>query len=81
MKPKINGISKALAKAKEELNITSHLIMCFLRHLSEEEAFKTLEISLPYKHLIKAVGVASSEVGHPPSKFERVFKAQWSMAT
>lgn len=71
----INGISKALIKAKEELNISSHLIMCFLRHLSEEEAFKTLEMSLPYKHLIKAVGLDSSEVGHPPSKFERVFKA------
>tara|TARA_B100000925_G_C22009918_1_gene475743 strand:- start:48 stop:1004 length:957 start_codon:yes stop_codon:yes gene_type:complete len=71
----INGISKALTKAKKELNITSHLIMCFLRHLSEDEAFKTLEMSLPYKHLIKAVGLDSSEVGHPPSKFERVFKA------
>lgn len=71
----INGISKALAKAKEELNISSHLIMCFLRHLPEEEAFKTLEMSLPYKHLIKAVGLDSSEIGHPPSKFERVFKA------
>ena len=71
----ITGISKALFKAKEELNISSHLIMCFLRHLSEEEAFKTLEMSLPFKHLIKAVGLDSSEVGHPPSKFERVFKS------
>jgi len=70
----VQGISKALEKAKAELNISSHLIMCFLRHLSEEEAFKTLEMSLPYKHLIKAVGLDSSEVGHPPSKFERVFK-------
>ena len=71
----INGISKALTKAKKELNISSHLIMCFLRHLSEEEAFKTLEMSLPFKDLIKAVGLDSSEVGHPPSKFERVFKS------
>ena len=70
----INGISNALKKGEEELNISSHLIMCFLRHLSEEEAFKTLEMSLPFKHLIKAVGLDSSEVGHPPSKFERVFK-------
>ena len=70
----INGINRALNKGKQELNISGHLIMCFLRHLSEEEAFKTLEMSLPYKHLIKAVGLDSSEVGHPPSKFERVFK-------
>ena len=70
----INGISKALNQAKDELNITSEIIMCFLRHLSEEEAFKTLEMSLPYKHLIKAVGLDSSEVGHPPSKFQNVFK-------
>ena len=70
----INGISKALKKAESELKITSHLIMCFLRHLPEEEAFKTLEMALPHKDLIKAVGLDSSEVGHPPSKFERVFK-------
>ena len=70
----IKGIHRALEKGKTELNISSHLIMCFLRHLSEEEAFKTLEMSLPFKHLIKAVGLDSSEVGHPPSKFERVFK-------
>lgn len=70
----INGISKALKKAESELKITSHLIMCFLRHLSEEEAFKTLDMALPYKSLILAVGLDSSEVGHPPSKFERVFK-------
>ena len=70
----INGIHKALEKGKTELGITSHIIMCFLRHLSEEDAFKTLEMSLPYKDLIKAVGLDSSELGHPPSKFERVFK-------
>ena len=69
----VNGIASALDKAKRELNISSHLIMCFLRHLSEEEAIKTLEMSLPFKHLIKAVGLDSSEVGHPPSKFTRVF--------
>ena len=47
--------------------------MCFLRHLSEEVAFKTLEQALPYKDRIIGVGLDSSEVGHPPSKFERVF--------
>ena len=71
----INGISKALKKAESELEITSHLIMCFLRHLPlKKRHFKTLEMALPYKNLIKAVGLDSSEVGHPPSKFERVFK-------
>lgn len=67
------GIHKALQDAKKEWGITSHIIMCFLRHLSEEEAFKTLEESLPFKDHILAVGLDSSEVGHPPSKFERVF--------
>ncbi len=70
----INGITNALKKGKEELGITNHLIMCFLRHLPEEDAFKTFEMAIPFKHLIKAVGLDSSEVGHPPSKFERVFK-------
>ena len=74
----INGISRALNQAKDELNISSEIIMCFLRHLSEEEAFKTLETSLPYKHLIRAVGLDSSEVGHPPSKFQNVFERAMS---
>ncbi len=69
-----NGIYGALKDAENEWGITSHMIMCFLRHLSEEEAFKTLEQSLPFKKHILAVGLDSSEVGHPPSKFERVFK-------
>lgn len=67
------GIHQALKDAESEWGITSHMIMCFLRHLSEEEAFKTLEESLPFKKHILAVGLDSSEVGHPPSKFERVF--------
>lgn len=67
------GIHSALKDAEKEWGITSHLIMCFLRHLSEEEAFKTLNDSLPFKKDILAVGLDSSEVGHPPSKFERVF--------
>ena len=71
----INGIYKALEKAKHELNISYKLIMSYLRHLSEEEAFKTLESSLPYKHLIDGVGLDSSEMGNPPSKFVNVFEA------
>jgi adenosine deaminase len=68
-----DGIYTALQDAHKEWGITSHMIMCFLRHLSEEEAFKTLQDALPYKDKIIAVGLDSSEVGHPPSKFERVF--------
>lgn len=70
----LNGLKLACADAKEQLGISSELIMCFLRHLSEEDAFKTLEQALPYKSDIIAVGLDSSEVGHPPSKFERVFE-------
>lgn len=69
----INGLKRACDDAKNQLGISSHLIMCFLRHLSEEAAFKTLEQALPYKDDIIAVGLDSSELGHPPSKFERVF--------
>ncbi|WP_291868136.1 adenosine deaminase [Maribacter sp.] len=71
----INGIYKALEKAKKELNISYKLIMSYLRHLSEEAAFKTLESSLPFKDWIDGVGLDSSEKGNPPSKFSRVFKA------
>jgi adenine deaminase len=69
-----SGISKALDDALKKHGISSEIIMCFLRHLSEEEAFKTLEQSLPYKEKIIAVGLDSSEVGHPPSKFQKVFQ-------
>ncbi|GAM74521.1 adenosine deaminase [Vibrio ishigakensis] len=69
----INGIHSALSDAKQQLGITSELIMCFLRHLSEEDAFKTLEQALPFKDKIIAVGLDSSETGHPPEKFARVF--------
>jgi adenosine deaminase len=71
----INGIYKALEKAKKELNISFKLIMSYLRHLSEEAAFKTLESSLPFKHWIDGVGLDSSEKGNPPSKFVNVFEA------
>jgi adenosine deaminase len=70
-----NGIHNALKDAEKEWGITSHMIMCFLRHLSEEAAFKTLNDSLPFKKHIIAVGLDSGEVGHPPSKFSRVFEA------
>ncbi len=71
----INGIFKACQDAKEQLNITSLLIMSYLRHLSEEDAFKTLEQSLPFKDKIAAVGLDSSEKGNPPSKFTKVYQA------
>jgi len=71
----ISGISKACHDAEKKLNVSSLLIMSYLRHLSEEEAFKTLHQSLPYKHLIKAIGLDSSEKGNPPSKFKNVFEA------
>ncbi|WP_139959817.1 adenosine deaminase [Flavicella sediminum] len=71
----ISGISKATKDAEKNLQVSSLLIMSYLRHLSEEEAFKTLEASLPFKHLITAVGLDSSEKGNPPSKFKNVFKA------
>ena len=71
----IKGIYRALEKAKNELNISFKLIMSYLRHLSEEAAFKTLESSLPYKHWIDGVGLDSSEMGNPPSKFVNVFEA------
>lgn len=69
----LNGLQRACDDAKAKLGISSHLIMCFLRHLSEDAAFATLEQALPYKDQIIAVGLDSSEVGHPPSKFERIF--------
>ncbi|WOE74375.1 adenosine deaminase [Alterisphingorhabdus coralli] len=69
----ISGITRALADGERDLGISYRLIMCFLRHLSEEDAFATLEEAMPYLGKIDGVGLDSSEVGHPPSKFERVF--------
>lgn len=69
----IRGLTSACERAKAELGISSALIMCFLRHLSEEDAFKTLEQALPYRDLFIGVGLDSSERGHPPEKFARVF--------
>jgi adenine deaminase len=70
----INGIASALDKARQELGITSQIIMCFLRHLSEDQAIDTLKQALPYKDLIIGVGLDSSEQGHPPEKFQTVFR-------
>lgn len=73
-KTAITGILKALDEAQDKFGISYRLIMSFLRHLSEEDGFKTLEESLPFKDKIYAVGLDSSEMGHPPSKFTRLFK-------
>ncbi|SNY92894.1 adenosine deaminase [Cohaesibacter sp. ES.047] len=71
----LGGIVSALEKAKNELGITSKLIMCFLRHLPEEQAFDALECACKHKDHIHAVGLDSSEKGFPPPLFERVFEA------
>ena len=71
----IQGILSALDAAEDKYGISYKLIMCFLRHLSEEDAFETLAQAEPYLDRIHGVGLDSSELGHPPSKFERVFAA------
>ncbi|HEY4870768.1 MAG TPA: adenosine deaminase [Candidatus Dormibacteraeota bacterium] len=70
----ITGIHRALEDGRARLNITSGLILCFLRHLSEEAAMRTLAEALPYREWILAVGLDSSEVGHPPAKFKDVYE-------
>ncbi|MDJ0653974.1 MAG: adenosine deaminase [Xanthomonadales bacterium] len=70
----VSGITRALNDGERQLNISSRLILCFLRHLSEADAFATLEQALPFGDHITAFGLDSSEVGHPPSKFQRVFE-------
>ncbi|MGI9292812.1 MAG: adenosine deaminase [Pseudomonadales bacterium] len=70
----IAGITRALYNGDEKLNISSQLIMCFLRHLSAEAAMNTLNDAIAYKDSIIAVGLDSSEVGHPPEKFQPVFE-------
>lgn len=69
----IDGIERACRDAEATLGISSKLIMCFLRHLDQAAARKTLDQALVHKHRIVAVGLDSSEVGHPPSKFRQVF--------
>jgi adenine deaminase len=73
MQTVIAGLSRACRDAKAGLGVDAELILCFLRHLSEEEAFETLEAALPFREHFIGVGLDSSEVGYPPEKFTRVF--------
>jgi adenosine deaminase len=70
----LGGIHRALLQGEREFGITHRLILCFLRHLSAAEAMSTLELALPHKAAIAAVGLDSSENGHPPAKFAEVFE-------
>ncbi len=70
-----DGLLSAMAQAERELGVTSKLILCFLRHLDEDAALATLKLAEPWLDRIAGVGLDSSEVGHPPSKFARVFHA------
>jgi adenine deaminase len=69
----INGLYRACQDAPAKFGMTASLILCFLRHLSEEEAFECLEQALPLRDKIVGIGLASSEVGHPPEKFAKVY--------
>ena len=69
----VDGIHRALQQGEDKLGISFRLILCFLRHLSADEAMETLEEAMPHRNRIDAVGLDSSEVGHPPSKFTAVF--------
>lgn len=70
----VNGIARALEEGKKQMNISSQLIMCFLRHLDEKSAMQTLEHALDHKDKIVGVGLDSSELGNPPTKFSNVFE-------
>lgn len=70
----IEGLHRACSDANTQFAMNARLILCFLRHLPEEAAMKTLEQALPYKDKFFAVGLDSSEVGNPPSKFKNVYK-------
>ena len=70
----VGGFERARRKAAEQWGISSLLIMCFLRHLNQDSAFETLEAAVPYRDQIHAVGLDSSELGHPPRKFQEVFQ-------
>lgn len=71
----IDGLLAGMKEAEAKFGITSKLIMCFLRHLDEESGFRTLKAAEPWLDRIAGVGLDSSEKGHPPSKFARVFRA------
>jgi adenosine deaminase len=73
LKAVLEGLRGAQREAERESGLTSRLILCFLRHLSAEEAMRTLADALPYRAWIDAVGLDSGELGHPPSKFAAVF--------
>lgn len=73
METVIHGLSHACAEAPRQHGLSAALILCFLRHLSEQEAFETLEAALPFRDRFIGVGLDSSELGHPPEKFARVF--------
>ncbi len=73
METVVKGLHHACQRAHQEFGLSAKLILCFLRHLSEEDAFATLEAALPFRHYFIGVGLDSSELGHPPAKFERVF--------
>ena len=69
----VRGLSRAIEKARTELGLSAALIMCFLRHLTEREAFETLEQAVPYREYFIGVGLDSGEQGNPPEKFRDVF--------
>ena len=69
----VHGLKRACDRARTELGLSSHLILCFLRHLSEDDALATLEAALPLREHFIGVGLDSSERGHPPEKFANVF--------
>ncbi|MDB5869906.1 MAG: adenosine deaminase [Polaromonas sp.] len=69
----VSGLHRACVDAGAQFGISASLILCFLRHLSEEDAFETLEQALPYRDKLIGIGLDSGEVGNPPEKFARVF--------
>ncbi|MDO9403041.1 MAG: adenosine deaminase [Polaromonas sp.] len=73
METVIGGLHRACTDAGEQLGVSASLILCFLRHLSEEDAFETLDAALPFKDQFIGIGLDSGEVGNPPEKFSRVF--------
>ncbi len=75
----IDGLLSSMDQAESELGVSSQLILCFLRHLEEDAAFDTLKAAEPWRDRILGVGLDSSEVGHPPSKFQRVFERAGEM--
>ncbi|MEH6699759.1 MAG: adenosine deaminase [Brevundimonas sp.] len=75
----IDGLLASMDRAEAELGVSSSLILCFLRHLDEDAAFATLKAAEPWQDRILGVGLDSSEVGHPPSKFQRVFECAGEM--